>query len=419
MRVLLLTLVFPPDGVSTARLLGDLVADFCSSGIEVTVVTTAPHYNRDPEAEERQPRIRHWPFLLSRSEYRGAPVFHTYMPRKGKRVLPRLLAWAGFHAISSFAGWLAVPRPDVVLAVSPPLTIGLGAWTLARYHGVPFIYNAQELYPDLAVTMGLLRNPQLIAALLKLESFVYRRAAVISVIGAAMAARLRQKGVPEAKIRIIPNFVDVEAIAPGERRNEFSRKHGLDEKLVVSYAGNLGLAQGLEVVIEAARLLRGEPRVRFLVVGDGVMRDSLATMAEKSSLDNCIFLPYQPQSKVLEIYAASDLCLVPQAAATASQAVPSKAYQIMAAGRPVVAITEPTSDLAALIAAANCGEVVSPGSVGPLTSLLTDALTNRSGWRRMGEAGREHVVTHYSRRSVSRAYQDLLRDVAAGRSAAA
>ncbi|HJV97401.1 MAG TPA: glycosyltransferase family 4 protein, partial [Albitalea sp.] len=347
-----------------------------------------------------------------------ARVLHTYMPRKGKRVLPRLLAWAGFHAISSFAGLFAVPRPDVVLAVSPPLTIGLGAWVLARCHGVPFIYNVQELYPDLAVTMGVLKNRQLISALLKVESLVYRRAAAVSVIGAAMAARLREKGVPDRKIRIIPNFVDVDAITPGERCNEFSANHGFDGKLVVSYAGNLGLAQGLEVVIEAARLLRDEPRVRFLVVGDGVMRDSLAAAVQESSLDNCIFLPYQPQSKVLDVYAASDLCLVPQAALVAGQAVPSKAYQIMAAGRPVVAITEPTSDLAALVTAAGCGELVAPGSAGCLASLITDALANRAAWQRMGAAGREHVVTQYSRRSASGAYQNLLREVAAGGSAA-
>ena len=334
-------------------------------------------------------------------------------------MLPRLLGWAGFHAISSLAGALAVPKPDVVLAVSPPLTIGLGAWALARYYGVPFVYNVQELYPDLAVTMGVLRNPQMISALLRMETFVYRHAAAVSVIGAGMAARLRAKGVPEPKVRIIPNFVDVDVVTPGERLNEFSGRHGLDDSLVVSYAGNLGMAQGLETVIEAARLLREDSRVRFLVVGDGVMRDRLADLAKKSHVDNCIFIPYQPPSQVLEVYAASDICLVPQAAATASQAVPSKAYQIMAAGRPIVAITEAASDLAALVTAGNCGHVVAPGSAAGLAAAITDALANRAAWRRMGDAGREHVVAHYSRRSVSRAYQDLLREVAAGRTAVA
>ncbi len=336
------------------------------------------------------------------------------MPRKGRSVLARLLAWGGFHAISSLAGLTTIRRPDVILAVSPPLTIGLGAWLLAAYRRVPFVYNAQELYPDLAVTLGLIRNRGLIAALLRLERFVYRRASIVTVIGTGMAARLLEKGVPEEKIRVIPNFVDVESTRPGERKNAFSREFGLDDRLVVSYAGNLGLAQGLEVAIAAARRLREQPRVCFLIVGDGVLKDSLMERAREWGSRNCLFLPYQPHSRMHELYAASDVCLVPQAAATGSQAVPSKAYQIMAAGRPILALTEPNSDLATLVSAAACGRVVRPDDPDALADAVLDAFENPAEWRQMGSAGRQHAEARYSRCSVSRAYHELLRCVVGG-----
>lgn len=411
MRVLILTLVFPPDSVSTARLVGDLASDLAADGCRVTVLTTAPHYNRDREAEARQPLRTRWPVLLRESEYNGVRVLHTVMPRKGRRVLPRLLGWAGFHAVSSLAGLLVAPRPDVILAVSPPLTIGVGAWVLGLRRA-PFVYNVQELFPDIAVTLGAVRNQAVIDVLHRLERFVYRRAAVLTAIGPGMAARLREKGVPAERIRIIPNFVDVDRNVPGDRRNAFSAELGLDDAFVVSYAGNLGPAQGLEVVVGAARLLKDEPAIRVLLVGDGVLRGLLERSAREAGCDNCIFLPYQPYSRMTQLYAASDVCLVPQAAATGREAVPSKAYQIMAAGRPIMALTDAGSDLAQLVSSSGCGVVVAPGRPDALAAAVLDAFRNRTAGEQMGKAGRQRAEACYSRRAVCRAYRDLLAEVA-------
>src|SRR6185295_13463997 len=168
-HVLVLTLVFPPDGVSTAVIMGELSADIRRAGHDVTVVTTVPHYNRDLEAESRQPLSRLWGPLLYRSEFQGLRVLHVGMPRKSGRVLSRLLAWTRFHVVSLIAAALLVRRVDVILAPSPPLTIGICAWLLGCVYRAPFVYNVQELYPDIAIALGVIRNRRIIAMLLALE----------------------------------------------------------------------------------------------------------------------------------------------------------------------------------------------------------------------------------------------------------
>jgi colanic acid biosynthesis glycosyl transferase WcaI len=413
-NVLILSLVFPPDSVSTAQIMGELGTDLESQGHKVTVITTFPHYNRDPEAESRQPIRNYWGPILRKSEYRGIPVYHTFMPKKGKNVFLRLLAWGGFHQLSVVAGMAAVPPPDVILAPSPPLTIGVCAWILGKYHGAPFIYNVQEVYPDIAVRLGALRNKWLIGQLQRLEGFVYRKAKKITVIAPRMRQRLLEKGVPSEKLEVVPNFVDVGDLSPLPKDNDFSRRHGIYEKFVISYAGNMGPAQGLESFIEAAVLLQDTPGIHFVMMGDGILRESLMERVARLGLGNFTFLGYQPYSMMPRIYAASDVCLVPQAMETGCDAVPSKVYRIMACARPVLATTDPESDLANLVRYAGCGAIVSPGSASDLAGVIREAYRDQARWREMGEAGRFHVIGHYSRRAVTGRYHELIQAVVNG-----
>ena len=271
-RILLYTLVFSPDGVSTAQLLTDLAVDLQALGHEVTVLTTTPHFNVDAEARARQPLGRRWGALLQESRCGGIPVYHVRMRDKGKRVLARLVDYAGFHGVSLVAGAVLGEGFDLVLAPSPPLTIGLGAWLIGLMRRAPFVYNVQEIYPDVAIRLGVLRNRSLIRLMYRLERFTYRRARRVVVISERFRRDLLAKGVPDEKLVVIPNFVDTDFIRPMPRRNSFSASHGLDERFVVLYAGNLGLTQGLETVLEAAASLAARPEVRFLLVGDGARR---------------------------------------------------------------------------------------------------------------------------------------------------
>lgn len=310
-----------------------------------------------------------------------------------------------------------MPRPSVIIAPSPPLTIGLCAWLLGMLCRAPYIYNVQEIYPDIAIRLGAVRNRWIIDLLYRLEKFVYSKASAVTVIAPRMHEQLLGKGVSNDKVHVIPNFVDVGDLVPLPKDNDFSRKHNLYNKFVVGYAGNMGPAQGLEHFIDAANILREEAGIYFLMMGDGTLRESLRQRIKRYNLGNFVFLSYQPYSLMGQAYAASDLCLVPQAIETGSEAVPSKVYRIMACARPALAVTDKNSDLARLVSEASCGTFVLPGSAEILAGMIMRAYQNQKEWQEMGMSGREHVVRYYARETVTNQYHELIEilDLKSGR----
>ncbi len=412
--ILLVSLVFSPDGVSTASLLTDLAVQLHRMKHEVTVFTTTPHYNHDPEAVASQPLRPKWGRLLFLSDCQGIAVYHARVQAKGRRVMARVLDYLAFHLVGTLAGVVLGGHYQVVLAPSPPLTIGLSAMVLAAARRVPFVYNVQEIYPDIAVKLGVLRNRWLIRALEFLERFIYRRADAVVVISESFRQRLLAKGVPARKLVVIPNFVDVGFVQPGERRNPFSSRHALDNKFVVLYSGNIGLTQDIETILEAALLLRDWPEVFFLLVGDGARKDWLVRQLETYQIPNVRWLPYRPHSEVPQLYASSDLCVVPLLKGTAQDTFPSKIYTIMAAGRPAVVCADADSELAHVVEQAKCGVAVPPSDPAALAEGVRWAIANRERVAEMGRNGREYVVAHHSPASVAMQYHELLSSIVMG-----
>ena len=415
-RVLILSLVFPPDGVSTAQIVGDLAADLKARGHEIVVLTTTPHYNRDPVAEAAQPLRPWWGPFLQVSSFRGITVYHARVPRKGKRVSGRLAAWLMFHVVSTIASLRLVRRPDVILVPSPPLTMGVNAWVVGLLKRCPYIYNVQELYPDLAITLGAIKSPILIDVLYRLERFVYSRSAAVTVIAPGMQQRLVRKGVPPDRVSVIPNSVDLSELHPMPKDNAFSRRHGLSERVVVVYAGNMGPAQGLESIVDAAALLRSVNGLTIALIGGGTHVDALQNAVREQALTNVLILPHQPYADVPQIYGTADVCLVALARGAGSEAIPSKVYRIMACGRPIIAAADPESDLAALVRDAQCGTVVPAGDAAALAKTIREACARPAEWRAMGARGRTYVERHYARDATSARYDELIRKVERARS---
>ena len=410
-RIALLTLVFAPDGVSTSVLMTELAQELRGLGHDITVLTTTPHYNLDAEARSWQPLRSRWGGLLYQSECQGIPVYHVSIPAKGSRVGARLLDYARFHVVSTVVGLTLAGDYDIILTPSPPLTIGLSAWILSRLRQVPFIYNVQEIYPDVAVSLGILHNRTVIHAMEWLERFVYARAQRVVVISEWFRCRLLEKGVPDTKLQVIPNFVDTDFLQPGERQNSFSAQHELDNRFVVLYAGNIGLTQGFETIMAAAQQLADVPDVCFVIVGDGTRRAWLEEQLSQRTTSNVILLPYQPRSSVPQIYATSDVCLVPLKRGTAQETFPSKIYSIMAAGRPVIASVDPDSELAWVVERAECGWAVPPDDAEALATAIKSAYQRRSDLLAMGLRGRDYVVANHSRQAVARQYDSLIQAV--------
>ena len=325
---------------------------------------------------------------------------------KGNNVAVRIGGWLGFHFLSIVAAWLKVGKVDVILAPSPPLSIGVAAWMIGLLKRAPFIYNVQELFPDTAVSLGALGDGVFLNLLRRMERFVYERSFAVTTIASGMARIIGGRTRDPHKVRLIPNFVDTHIIAPRPRENAFSREYGLVGRFTVVYAGNMGPAQGLETLIEAAEMTCHDERVLYVFVGDGTSRDSLERSVRSRKLANVMFIPQQPYERVPDIYGASDLCVVPLASSLVAEAVPSKVYRIMAAERRVLAIAQAESDLAGIVKESGAGIVVAP--VNPLALAIAIRSAVESPDLAAASRGREYAVQRVGRERIIKAYSELL-----------
>jgi colanic acid biosynthesis glycosyl transferase WcaI len=410
-RILLHTLVFAPDGVSTSYLMTDLALGLKRLGHEVVVLTTTPHYNVTEAALARHPIRRVWPGLLHRSELHGLTVWHVQMPFKGERVGGRILDYLRFHGIALLAGVLVCGPADVVITPSPPLTIGVVGWLLARWRRARCVYNVQEIYPDFAINQGIVTSARAIAAMRWLEGFVYRRSDRIVVISEWFRRTLATRAVPASKLSVIPNFVDTELYRPLPRDNAFSREHGLGGSFVVLYGGNVGLSQDWESVMATAAAVTDLPIV-FVVVGDGARSRWLAEEIERRGLPNVRLLGYHPRERMPEINAASDLGTIPMKATTTSDTFPSKVYTILACARPVLVSADADSELAWVITESGCGMVVPPDDPGAYAAAVRAAYEGRAALAEAGSRGRAFVEARYSKEAIARQYDEVVRALA-------
>ena len=277
MRILLLSTYFRPDVASTGVIMSKLADEFVARGHEVTVVTSVPHYDKNQVWPEYSRK------LVYREQGHSMQVYrlYTHVARDKANVGQRILAYGSFNLLSILRG-LTLSKHDVILVPSPPLSNGVIADFMGRMRGTPFVYNVQDIWPDVAVRAGVLKSPKMIHRLKKMEDYVYRRAAGITVISEGFRANLLSKGVPDDKISVIPNFIDTNFITPRVKPNSFSKSQNLDDKFVVLFAGNMGFSQGLENVLNAAKLLESIPAIRFLMVGNGAGRKAQRLILPRS-----------------------------------------------------------------------------------------------------------------------------------------
>lgn len=407
MKILLLTMYFAPDIAANAVIMTELAEELAARGHQITVVTSVPHY-ADNTLDQRFRRK-----LVQQSEHNGVRVLRTYVYASSQkhRFVVRLLNYLSFNVLSTLAGLIS-GRHDVILAPSPPLTIGLSAWIIGCIRRTPYVYNVQDIYPDVAIKLGALKNPLIIALSRRLERFVYRGARRVAVLSIGFRANLLSKGVPEQKLAVIPNFVDVDFVRPLPRDNDFSRRLDLRKRFVVLYAGNIGYSQNLEHLLEAAATLRNLPDLVTLIVGNGSRKPYFQSLAREMCLENVTFLPFQAREDVPSLYATADVCVVTLRRGIAGDSVPSKVYTIMASGRPIVAAVDRGSDAWNLVNEARCGLSVEPERPADLAAAIRQLYDNSALRHQMGQSGREFVVKRFTPRAVAAQYEDLLNSLA-------
>lgn len=410
-RILFYSLVFSPDNVSTAILVSELVRALKDTyQHKITVLTTTPHYGRDEVAEAAQPMTRHLFGLYHTSDYHGVPVIHINMPRKTRQG-GRMRDYVMFHFWSLLLGLFLIGRQDVVITPSPPLTIGVIGWLLTLLKGGFLIYWAQELYPAYSVQAGLLReNSRLHKIFLWMEKFVYRRARYVTVITSYFRQEVIRVGTPPDKVIIIPNFSLIEFDSTIGRDNALARELGYVDKFVITYAGNIGTAHSMDSLMEAIISLADDPHIRFLIVGDGVCRTDIETKIRQHSLQNVTLLPYRSITEMAEVYATTDVGLVPLKKDVARTGLPSKVYTVMASGLPVLAAVDLDSDIARLVEDSDCGLVIPPDDPEVLATAIRQMYTARDQMRHYSENALEAIKLQHSREAAAQKYHDLITD---------
>ncbi len=402
MRILFLTMYYQPDTAATGILMAELAEELAEQGHDVRVVTSMPHYSTNSIWKEY--RGKFWT-----REWQGKILVQrvwSHVPVNKDKLLPRFFSYLSFTLLSAIAG-LLMRRPDIIVtpSPSPPLTNGVSAYLLGKLRGIPFVTNIQDIYPDVAIRMGVMKNPSAIAGYKRLERFVYAHSCAITVISEGFRRNLTAKGVPADKISVIPNFIDTNFITPYPRRNAFSREQGWDDRFVALFAGNVGMSQGLDTVLNAADRLRDIPDLLFAISGNGASKPALIAQVERMGLTNVQFLPYQPYDRVPELYSAADLGLIPLRRGFTNDSVPSKLFTIMGVARPMIAGVDAHSETADVIAEARCGLCVEPEDPDALADAIRTLYADRPRAAEMGRCGRLHVEAHFTRTSVAHAYE--------------
>ena len=286
---------------------------------------------------------------------------------------------------------LALPRAKVYVLVSPPLLLGAAGWFVGKIKRAPFVFHVQDMQPDAAVGLGMLRAGWFTRALYALEAFAYRSAARVSGITRGMLVKFRRKGVPESKLIYFPNAISLAAAGAKPERGAFRRAHELpNEKFLAVYAGNLGVKQGLDVLLEAAPRLR-DPRIHILICGDGAQREVLQEQIRARQLPNISMLPLQRGADYTALLEDADLCFITQQSGSGNSFFPSKLLGLLAQSKPVITVADPESELAEAVTEGAFGLNIPPGRPQEVAEALDSLGNDPARLAAYGAAGNIYV----------------------------
>jgi colanic acid biosynthesis glycosyl transferase WcaI len=409
MRILVLSINYWPDETGIAAFNIWRCEYLASRGHQVTICTGPPYY---PEWRVPEPYRN---MLWEREQRNGVTILRSwmYVPQvvNSKK---RILHEASYLA-SSFARALSSQRPDLIYVISPPLGLALTASALASLWRVPFVFDVMDLQPDAAVELGMMKGQRLIDALYRIERLAYRRAALVATITEGMRQRIieklsPEKGIDPAKVVLFPPRADSGLYTLRERCDgeAFRQRYGLQGKLIVSHSGNMGVKQGLEVILEAAARSRQRPDLHYLFVGDGAMRPQLEEQARVRQLGNVQILPLLPADEFQQMLAATDIALITQQRIVSNIVFPSKTVTLLCAGCPVIASVNSESEVARAVQRSGAGVVVEPENADALFAAIDQLSRSPETLSRMSVKARQYASeTWDERRTLPRMEEKL------------
>ncbi len=404
MRVLIIGGCYEPDLGPSAPLFTMLCENLVRLGHQVTMITMVPSYPTGNVSAEFRGK------LLFKSEENGVNVIRVGLPSVDRSKLHlRMLQFICYQIGATWAG--LSKQYDVVMASTSSLTVLLPFAYLVVLRRKPAIYSIYDVYPSIGITLGIFRHKWLIALISSMERFCLNNATVIRIISDSFRPELRKMGVPEEKMILVYDWVDTDLVHPMPRDNAFARDHGLTGKFVILYAGNMGLSQGLEHVLTAARMLEDHTDICFVFVGDGVNRERLVAETEQRRLNNVKFIPFQPRQLLPEVLASADISLVSLQRGIGFSSLPSKTYSILSSGRPMVVCVDEKSETRNLIDRAEAGLCVPPENPSALVEAILNLKNDPELRERMGRNGRIWAENNHSPLSGAKQIEKIMLDI--------
>ncbi|MGA8621350.1 MAG: glycosyltransferase family 4 protein [Candidatus Sulfotelmatobacter sp.] len=406
MKILYVSQYFAPEMGAPAARATELTRHWARADHEVTVLTGFPNHPTGVVPREYRDRFRK---MVCREQIDGVNVIRTWLlPFPNRKAYERILNYSSFCASAAITG-LSLSRPDVVIATSPQLLVGLSGWWLARWKRVPFVFEVRDLWPESLAAVGMGENHSVLYRVLaKIAGFLYRHSDRIVVVTSAFEDYLVEHWrVPREKMSVIENGVETQQFAP-VAATSLRKELGTEEKFAVSYVGTIGVAHGLETILRSASQLRDtNPAVVFLLVGEGAEKERMIAMARERNLHNVRFINQQFRQKVPAYICASDACLVLlKKAALFKTVIPSKMLEFMSCARPVILGVD--GQARTILDEARCGLAIEPENADALANAIRYLAMNRDAARELGQNGRQYVVRKFSRSQTAERYIHML-----------
>ncbi len=398
-RILIVTESYPPILNSAGRLFSELAVTLYQNGFDVVVLTEKPSRY---VAENRKPKSMSEEVFGAMPPVIRLPGFPRLRSILILRYFEQLIKMVMYFVVGLAYGY----RRNIII-YSPPLPIAVVGVLISKVYRTRSIVNVQDLYPETPILLGVMRNRILISVSRMLERYIYKKASAITVHSEGNREYVIQHGAPREKVVVVFNWVDLGKYSPGPLDNGFRKQYKLRQKFIVSYAGVIGLAQDMDVLVNAAREFKSNSSIQFILAGGGLGYKVVKEGASREGLDNILFLPHLIEKEYIKLLQASDICLVTLVGKLKTPAVPGKLQSIMAIGRPVICSVPAVSDAKTIVEKAGCGIWIDPNDSGGLIGAINVLLQSESR-KNMGRSGREYAERHFEHRACIQVYSDLL-----------
>jgi colanic acid biosynthesis glycosyl transferase WcaI len=403
-KILILTQWYPPE---PGLLQQELAQTLMTHGHQVTVLTGFPNFPYGKLYPGYKIKLKQKETIAGVSVVR-VPLY----PEHSRSGIKRALNYMSFAISAAVLGYIYTGKPDVMFVYHPPLTVGIPAYVLSRLWGIPFVYQIQDMWPETLGATGMLNNSTILKFIGSFAKWIYKKAAAVCVISPGFRENLLKKCVPDNKIHVISNWVDPDAYYIADPDPALAEENRLSKRFNIMFAGIIGAAQGLEVVLEAAKLLRGLKDIQFVLVGDGIALPELKKMASEQSMNNVLFLGRFPQKSMPGLYALADVLLVHlKDDPLFSITIPHKILTYMASGKPILAAV--VGDAADVVTQTGAGISCPPSNPEALAEAVQKLYhLKKTDLNKMGLNGRLTAQDTYSREHLISRIEDVLKQVA-------